>query len=248
MNMESFEEFDQYLPINGSLTSLQNQSTPCVNTNEEQQQSYSSCYGPDGVPTSDTAPTWTNSYRVSASACVQPCNNISRPEPYELTETPAVPQCQQGQTSPTIQAAPVSGNTHSGFPVNTSSDCKYRDAEQNSQVKLEQLHQPTQQYRCDPKYESYGVTPPRYPIEANHSSQYSGNSQNTFGPRGTALNMSQQPSYPYMNRQMFSQLPVVAAAVPGEQQWDRYTWRNRNMSKRLQLKMQWWSRKQLPNA
>ncbi|KAK7113362.1 transcription factor Sox-10-like [Littorina saxatilis] len=129
-------------------------------------------------------------------------------------------------------------------PAPTGNDCKYRDDEPScQQVKMEQLnahqqqqqqqhqvHQQQQRY-CDPKYDGFGVgsaSSGRYGNGDMEPGMHFPPPSSMAGPymppsASSGSVSSAAPSYQYgvgLHRQMFN---PIAAAVPGEQSWDRYT-------------------------
>jgi hypothetical protein len=134
----------------------------------------------------------------------------------------------------------------------TTSDCKYRDDEPScQQVKMEQLnaqqqhhHQQQQQQQryCDPKYDGYDVVNTaastiryggggssvvesgvHFPMPSMSGPYLSPNVSAHSG--GSAVGNGSSSSYQYgamagLHRQMFN---PIAAAVPSEQGWERYT-------------------------
>nr|AGI96396.1 SRY-related HMG-domain containing transcription factor 9 [Pinctada fucata] len=195
------DEFDQYLPTTGS-------HMPGAHAPEQ----YTSCYGQTVPSTSSSS--WATTYRVSTtlglpSYSMTQNNDVSAP--YDLSN----------HHSPQGGSSAQQTNMHSPSYQSNNSDCKYSDQEDsNAPVKLEPLtaRQSNTQQQPSP-YSSYNLSPPpRYGMEsARHTSSYgSSASANSFLPPGSAS------SYQYigMSRQMFNPIP---AAVPSDQQWDRYT-------------------------
>ena len=159
--------------------------------------------------------------------------------PYDLSDQTARSPS-QSQTSPPSFLGP---NPSAG-----AGDCKFRDDEPScQQVKMEQLNaqqqqqqqqqqqhqaQHQQQRYCDPKYDGFDVASTsagrygggglesgvHFPPPPSMSGPYLPQAAASAGPVSSAA-----PSYQYgvgLHRQMFN---PIAAAVPGEQGWERYT-------------------------
>lgn len=236
------QDLDQYLPPAGMPLSAGHphaQSHP----GSRGEPHYSQCYpnqSGNGVQPSG----WANSFRPNmASNCMPPhymvgnsvngssgtVNNTITP-PYDLSE-------HNTTRSPSSQTSPPSFLN----PTTPSSDCKYRDEDPNcQQVKMEQMavqqqqqahHQQQQEHQqryCDPKFDGFDVASTvRYGNGAMDGSVH-------FPPpmHGPYLSQGAVPvsgssaasgGYQYnvgLHRQMFN---PIAAAVPGEQGWERYT-------------------------
>lgn len=197
--IETFDdhELDQYLPTTGSVIP----GTPSA-------EQYSSCYG-QNTPVSTTASSWSSSYRVSTGMCLPPYNmtqNSDISSPYDLSNhSPQTP-------NPSSHSPPM----HSpSYQQTNNSDCKFRDDENRTSIKLEPLSSARQQSQ---QFESYNISPPpRYGVDGSGCGQYNGGSQSGYPTSGLA---SQSYQYMGLSRQMFNPIP---AAVPGDQQWERYT-------------------------
>nr|AWV50518.1 sex-determining region Y-box 9 [Haliotis discus hannai] len=211
-------DLDRYLPPSGTALPSSHQGPHPGH--------YTPCYGNQGnnVPAT-TATSWTNSYRVSsASSCIQSYmpNNTnttnstnggsSISSPYDISE-----QSSQSRTAGLHQAAPSTSSSsfHAGSP-----EYKYRD-EDNSHIKMEQLpaHQ-SQPYRVDQKYDAYDASTSRYNMD--NPGPFGGPVQSAYLGQNSAP-VGAAPSYQYamgLHRQMFN---PIAAAVPSEQTWERYT-------------------------
>jgi len=162
--------------------------------------------------------------------------------PYDLSGGP-----DQVTRSPnTAQNSPPSFLSPTSHPASATatSDCKYRDDEPScQQVKLEQLnaqhqhHQAQQQQQryCDPKFDGFDVSASsshryggsnnagldsgvHFPMPPSMSGPYL--SPNASHGGSAASNGYQYSSMAGLHRQMFN---PIAAAVPSEQGWERYT-------------------------
>ncbi|KAK6170526.1 hypothetical protein SNE40_018900 [Patella caerulea] len=205
--VDPFDDLDQYLPP--SVHPITSQSSAAH---------YSQYGNQHNVPTT-AATSWTASYRVTtASACNQPpyipngsTNNTVSSSSYDSNHS-SPSQAHHGSSPPTALSA---------SPYSSPPECKYRDEEHNSLIKLEQLapaHQP-QGYRCDPKFDTYDSPPSRYNMD--NPLPY-GTMPNPY-MASSVQQMSSTPGYQYtmgLHRQMFNPIP---AAVPGEQNWERFT-------------------------
>ena len=230
MPLDSFDdhELDQYLPPNGLATV---QGHMVGNSQSEQ---YSSCYQGNVPTTSSTS--WSNCYRPTTGSCMQSfpnvnttlastnintnvSNNNNIPSPYDLSNNHSPPNpanspnsavSNQSNTSPAGMHSPSYQNS------NTNNPCKVRDDENNSAVKLEPLtHRgPAPKYPYDNKFESYNGVPSRYDVSSHPIMSYSAANSHT------QYNHPMNYTHMGMSRQMFN---PIAAAVPGDQQWERYT-------------------------
>lgn len=165
---------------------------------------YNPGYGQSSVPCTTVAWSTTNYQRIAGSMShssysVAQTNDIS--SPYDLSNHPSPASNSQSMHSPSYQ--------------NSGSDCKYPDEDRSATIKLE----PARQRQNPRQFETYDVSPPppRYPVEHTN---YSSTSPNSY-PTTTA---SGSPTYQYLNvaRQIYN--PAIPAAVPADQQWNRYTW------------------------
>ena len=235
MPLDTFDdhELDQYLP-NG----LPN-SGHMVSHNQSEQ--YSSCY--QGNAVTSTASSWC--FRPSTGSCMQSYssqnsssagsssnlnnnsssnnNNNNIPSPYDLSSNNSPPHTAHSPNN-TIQNSQTSspGSIHSpGYPSNgtPTSNCKLRD-DVESGVKIEPTSHsrgPAPRYPCDSKFDyNATVAVSRFENGAHTNMAYAGS--NAHAQYMHSLN------YPHMgmSRQMFN---PIAAAVPGEPQWERYTWK-----------------------
>lgn len=226
MPLDTFDdhELDQYLP-NG----LPN-AGHMVSHNQSEQ--YSSCY--QGNPITSSATPWSGCFRPSTGSCMQAYNSLTNstntsnvnntttnnniPSPYDLS----------GDHSPTIQTnspnaihnpqqtSSPTGSMHSpGYQGNaTNTNCKVRD-DSDAGIKIEPTQRgPAPRYPCDNKFDYSTASVSRFEGSAHQNMAYAAG--NTHAQYMHSLN------YPHMgmSRQMFN---PIAAAVPGEQQWERYT-------------------------
>ncbi|KAL3877311.1 hypothetical protein ACJMK2_035041 [Sinanodonta woodiana] len=226
-------ELDQYLPTAGSHV------PPGTTTPGDQ---FSPCYQNANTVTSSSS-SWSTCFRPSTGSCMQSYGatnasgnhdnngNLNSTSPFDLSNNTASPH--------TTNSSPSAINTHSPQGAmhspsyqsgNGSSNCKVREDESGNSVKLEPLNTRQQQQRqqqqqqqhfpCENKFETYNVSPPRYCLDNSH--------QGLTFPVGShhSQYLPQNPltssTYPYvgMSRPMFN---PIAAAVPTDQQWERYT-------------------------
>lgn len=226
MPLDTFDdhELDQYLP-NGLPNSGH------MNGHNQSEQ-YSSCY--QGNVTSSTT-SWAGCFRPSTGSCMQAYSSLTNtantnignsnnannniPSPYDLSSahspsnqanSPNAIQNSQQTSSPT-------GSMHSpSYQGNTTSTCKVRD-DSDTGIKIEPTNHPrgpAPRYPCDNKFDYSSGTVTRYDGSAHQNMAYSAG--NTHAQYMHSLNYSHMG----MSRQMFN---PIAAAVPGEQQWERYT-------------------------
>lgn len=229
MPLDTFDdhELDQYLP-NG----LPNTGHMAGNNQSDQ---YSSCY--QGNATSSAA-NWSGCFRPSTGSCMQAYSSLTNstntsnvnntntnnniPSPYDLSgasspnnqgNSPNAIQSTQQTSSPT-------GSMHSpGFQgANANTSCKVRDDSETG-IKIEPANHPrgpAPRYPCDNKFDYTNAAVSRFEGSAHQNMAYTTGS--THAQYMHSLN------YPHMgmSRQMFN---PIAAAVPGEQQWERYTWK-----------------------
>lgn len=227
MPLDTFDdhELDQYLP-NG----LPNTGHMTGNNQSDQ---YSSCY--QGNATSSAA-NWSGCFRPSTGSCMQAYSSLTNstntsnvnntntnnniPSPYDLSgasspnnqgNSPNAIQSTQQTSSPT-------GSMHSpGFQgANANNSCKVRDDSETG-IKIEPANHPrgpAPRYPCDNKFDYTNAAVSRFEGSAHQNMAYTTGS--THAQYMHSLN------YPHMgmSRQMFN---PIAAAVPGEQQWERYT-------------------------
>lgn len=236
MPLDTFDdhELDQYLPnglpSNGHMVS------------HNQSEQYSSCYQGNAVTSS--ASSWSSCFRPSTGSCMQSynssnsssttsSNNINNntttnnnnnniPSPYDLSSNNSPPHPAHSPNSAISNSQTSSpGSIHSpGYPSSgtTSSSCKLRD-DVDAGVKIEpSAHSrgPAPRYPCDSKFDyNATVAVSRFEGGAHTNVPYAGS--NAHAQYMHSLNYSHMG----MSRQMFN---PIAAAVPGEQQWERYTW------------------------
>ena len=217
-------ELDQYLPPNGLA------GMPGHMVGSSQSDQYSSCYQGNVPTTSSTA--WSSCYRPSTGSCMQSygnanttlstsnntSNNNNIPSPYDLSGNHSPSNSVNSPNSPVTNQSNASPNgMHSPSYQSTSSNntCKAREDDNSTSVKLEPLtHRgPAPKYPYDNKFDYNGV-PSRYDI-SNHQNMYSG-----ANAAHSQYNHAMNYSHMGMSRQMFN---PIAAAVPSDQQWERYT-------------------------
>lgn len=217
-------ELDQYLPNglhNGHMVA------------HSQSEQYSSCY--QGNPVTSSASSWSGVFRPSTGSCMQSYNsqnansanainnssnaNTNIPTPYDLSSANSPPQTgaspnamQHGQ-----QTSSPTGSMHSpSYPGNqANAACKLRE-EGEGGVKIEPVTHtrgPAPRYHCDTKFDYNNVPVTRYEGSAHQNMSYV---SNTHAQYMHSLNYSHMG----MPRQMFN---PIAAAVPSEQQWERFT-------------------------
>jgi hypothetical protein len=126
--------------------------------------------------------------------------------PYDLSNHPSPANSSHNMHSPSYQSSVIN-------------DCKFSDDDRNTTIKLE----PARQRQNPRQFETYDVSPPppRYPVEHTNYSSASPNPYPATTPSGS-------PTYQYLNvsRQIYN--PAIPAAVPVDQQWNRYTWSSNN--------------------
>lgn len=230
MPLDTFDdhELDQYLPPNGMAISQGHM----VGSNQPEQ--YSSCYQGNAPTTSSTS--WSSCYRPSTGSCMQSYANASStlastnmnsnvsgnnniPSPYDLSNNHSPPNPTNSPNSPTTNnqssTSPAGMHSPSYQSSGSSNPCKVRDNENNTAVKLEPLSHrgPAPKYPYDNKFDYNGV-PSRYDVSTQQIMSYSG--ANVHSQYSHPMNYSHMG----MSRQMFNPIP---AAVPGDQQWERYT-------------------------
>lgn len=233
MPLDTFDdhELDQYLP-NGLHTSSGHMANP------SQTEQYSSCFQ-GNLATSSSS--WSGCFRPSTGSCMQSygqMNNASNnngnvnnttgsssntntnnniPSPYDLSNNASPSHQAHSPTGiqTTHQTSSPTGSMHSpGYPGNTNNNCKIRD-ETDSGIKVEPLthHRgPAPRYPCDSKFDYANAS--RYDVNGHQSMPYP--SANAHAQYMHSMNYSHMG----MSRQMFN---PIAAAVPGDQPWERYT-------------------------
>ncbi|WAQ97000.1 SOX8-like protein [Mya arenaria] len=212
-------ELDQYLPNGLPNTHMTAHS-----------QEYPSCY--QGNTVTSTASSWSGVFRPATGSCMQSYNsqnatnttainnsniNNNIPSPYDLSSAGSPPQSAQSPNNGiqnSQQTSPSAGMHSPSYPGTQSSQtCKMRDEAEG--VKLEPVSHsrgPAPRYHCDTKFDYTNVAGPRFEGGAHQNMAYA--SSNAHAQYMHSLN------YPHMSmsRQMFN---PIAAAVPGEQQWER---------------------------
>ena len=224
MPLDTFDdhELDQYLPPNGLA------GVPGHLVGSSQSDQYSSCYQGNIPTTSSTS--WSSCYRPPTGSCMQSYANASTtlassnvsnnniPSPYDLSNNHSPPNPANSPNSPVTNnpsnASPVGMHSPTYQTSSTNNTCKVRDDDNNTSVKLEPLtHRgPAPKYPYDTKFDYSGVPSP-YDV-SNHQIMYSGT--NAHSQYSHPMNYTHMG----MSRQMFN---PIAAAVPGDQQWERYT-------------------------
>jgi hypothetical protein len=177
------------------------------NGNQLQDQ-YNTVYGQSSVPC--TTSSWSSNYQringgmTLASYSMAQSSDIT--SPYDLSNHPSPANSSQNMHSPSYQSSVIN-------------DCKFSDDDRNTTIKLE----PARQRQNPRQFETYDVSPPppRYSVEHTNYSSASPNPYPATTPSGS-------PTYQYLNvsRQIYN--PAIPAAVPVDQQWNRYTWSSNN--------------------
>lgn len=172
------------------------------NGNQLQDQ-YNTVYGQSSVPC--TTSSWSSNYQrlnggmTLASYSMAQSSDIT--SPYDLSNHPSPANSSHNMHSPSYQSSVIN-------------DCKFSDDDRNTTIKLE----PARQRQNPRQFETYDVSPPppRYPVEHTNYSSASPNPYPATTPSGS-------PTYQYLNvsRQIYN--PAIPAAVPVDQQWNRYT-------------------------
>ena len=226
MPLDTFDdhELDQYLP-NGAPGSGSHL------LNHTQSEQYSSCYQ-GNVPTASTNASWSGCFRPSTGSCMQAYSAINNntstsnvntnnniPSPYDLSNNNSPshqahsPNAVQSHTNSSPTGSMHSPNYTSG---STNTSCKVREDNDNT-IKIEPLphHRgPAPRYTCDNKFDYSSIAGARFE-GGNHPNMA------FAGPNAHAQYVhSMNYSHMGMSRQMFN---PIAAAVPGDQQWERYT-------------------------
>lgn len=191
------DEFDRYLPTTAA--------NPAIQGENDQYTPYGMTSG-----TTSTSSSWTSSYRPPGSMCLPNYNmtqNNDISTPYDLSN----------HRSPPSGNPSHSPNMHSPSYPSSASDCKYSDHEEsNPSVKLEPLSGRTQS--SSQQYNYSLSPPPRYGMDGHHGNSYVSQGNNSYSSSSSSTG-SQPYQFMGMNRQMFNPIP---AAVPADQQWDRY--------------------------
>ncbi|KAH3867160.1 hypothetical protein DPMN_030285 [Dreissena polymorpha] len=239
MPLDTFDdhELDQYLP--SGIPSSGHMG------NHNQSEQYSSCYQGNVVTSSTSA--WSNVFRPSTGSCMQSYSqngsslnannasnnssnssnnqistaNTSIPSPYDLSSANSPTQTAHSPNAihNSHQTSSPNGGMHSpSYPGGVGNPgCKLRDEIGEAGVKIEPVNHsrgPAPRYHCDTKFDYNSAALSRFDGSAHQNLSYAGSSAHAQYMH--SLNYSHMG----VPRQMFN---PIAAAVPGEQLWERYT-------------------------